>query len=135
MKNLFITFSLLIFIFSCSPTSNPETEAKEKFHKEVMAIHDKVMPKMDDIYNLKKQAKERLASEKDLKKQLKLKHLIKTLDAANELMMQWMRKFEAPDSKTQHQDAMKYYESQKEKISEVKEKMEGIIKKGTKMVK
>jgi len=67
-------------------------ETESPLYKEVMAIHDAVMPEMTTIHNLKKALK---AAQDDSNKEMVLAHIIK-LNEADEAMMSWMAAFKTP---------------------------------------
>ena len=55
-RNMFRSLILLLFSFflvQCKEPSPEQIKINER-HKEIMVIHDEVMPKMKDIYTLKK---------------------------------------------------------------------------------
>lgn len=141
-----LTYKLLLLLFvvlaSCGKTSNqveegapeePEDEnPNQALYQKVMDIHDEVMPKMEDIYKLKSQIKEKIANSPNLIKERKdrLEKLTLQLDSANNAMMNWMHQFNPlPDSADQ-EEARAYLEDQMEKIKKVKEEMLSIIEKG-----
>jgi hypothetical protein len=124
---------MLVMIWSCGQKSNDdhhehdghdmEEGGNQALYDEVMKVHDEVMPKMDDIYKLKGQLKERIdntpAMAEDKKKEIE--SIIVRLDSASEGMMVWMRKFNPlPDSLGEEQ-AKEYLEGEMEKIKKVRE--------------
>lgn len=113
-----------LFICSCKPDlSNPQVE---KLYKEVMVIHDEVMPEISTIHKLKKKIRKLNGdSETSLA-------LIKKLDDADESMMSWMAdfgKFRSMDDATS-EEKVAYLESEKNKISEVSKLMKNAISEG-----
>jgi hypothetical protein len=66
-------------------------ETESPLYKEVMAIHDAVMPEITTIHNLKKALK---AAQDDSNKEMVLAHIIK-LNEADEAMMSWMAAFKS----------------------------------------
>lgn len=154
----FTTVVAMIFaglFFSCNQTSehaghdhsghnhamhNPETATgSAKLYAEVMAIHDEVMPKMDDVMALKSQAKRRIEQLDSLakagnklentEKKQRLDSLVVELGQADDAMMNWMHDFDA-DMKGKNEDQkLEYLKSEKVKIALVKEKMLGGITK------
>ena len=124
---------MLVMIWSCGQKSNDdhhdheghdmEEGGNQALYDEVMKVHDEVMPKMDDIYKLKGQLKEKIdnapAMAEDKKKEIE--SIIVRLDSASEGMMVWMRKFNPlPDSLGEEQ-AKEYLEGEMEKIKKVRE--------------
>lgn len=92
MKTLIILFlSFSTFMISCKEEKKTEaTSVENNQMKEVMAIHDEVMPKMGKIGKLVGQLKpmvDTTAQGKDYAKAMR------DLQAANESMMKWMQDF------------------------------------------
>lgn len=123
---------MLVMIWSCGQKSNDdhhdhegheEELGNQALYDEVMKVHDEVMPKMDDIYRLKGQLKERIDNTPGLAedKKKEIESIIVRLDSASEGMMVWMRKFNPlPDSLGVEQ-AKEYLEGEMEKIKKVRE--------------
>jgi len=115
---------LTVMISSCKPDlSNPEVE---KLYKEVMIIHDEVMPEISTIHKLKKKIRKL-----DSNDNLSLK-LLKELEDADESMMSWMAdfgEFRKMDKATKD-EKLKYLAIEKEKISVVSKKMKKAISDG-----
>ncbi|HMG90493.1 MAG TPA: hypothetical protein VK589_10540 [Chryseolinea sp.] len=138
---------MLVMIWSCGQKSNddhhdhdghdPDTHREEEggnqaLYDEVMKVHDEVMPKMDDIYKLKGQLKERIANTPGMadEKKKKIESIISTLDSASEGMMVWMRKFNPlPDSVGEEQ-AKEYLEGEMEKIKKVRDDVRKALEEG-----
>ena len=80
-----IIFSIII---SCKSAS-PEQKELNRLHDEVMLIHDEVMPKMRDIYQLRRQLKKEEENQE-------LKDLITNLERADDAMMDWMAQYDIP---------------------------------------
>ncbi len=100
-----------------------EEGGNQALYDEVMKVHDEVMPKMDDIYKLKGQLKERIDNTPGMaeEKKKEIESIIVRLDSASEGMMIWMRKFNPlPDSLGEEQ-AKEYLEGEMEKIKKVRE--------------
>lgn len=96
--------------------------------KEVMDIHDEVMPKMSYIASL--QQKFRQMAEKTKDKTLKDKYLeLSTgLEKADEAMMVWMEKFPENIDQMPTEEAHKVLLSEKEKVTKMKEQVLNAIK-------
>jgi hypothetical protein len=131
------TFKSLLFISlmtlaSCAKTgkqedhhdvTNTEENPNQALYDQVMDIHDEVMPKAEDIYQLKKELQEKIASSPNLiaEKKQELELAIAQLDSADQSMMDWMHHFHPlPDSADQEK-ARAYLESEMEKIKKVRE--------------
>ena len=124
---------MLVMIWSCGQKSSDdhhdheghemEEGGNQALYDEVMKVHDEVMPKMNDIYKLKGQLKERIDNTPGLAddKKKEIESIIVRLDSASEGMMVWMRKFNPlPDSLGEEQ-AKEYLEGEMEKIKKVRE--------------
>ena len=124
---------MLVMLWSCGQKSNDdhhdhegheiEEGGNQALYDEVMKVHDEVMPKMNDIYKLKGQLKERIDNTPGLAedKKKEIESIIVRLDSASEGMMVWMRKFNPlPDSLGEEQ-AKEYLEGEMEKIKKVRE--------------
>ena len=110
--HLLIVLSLTLLI-QCKPSSPEEVQVNER-HKEIMVIHDDVMPKMKDIYQLKK-------SLKTLPADSTTTSLIDDLDAADEAMMEWMHQYKKPKSITP--EVWDYLDGQEKAIAIVRDQM------------
>ena len=110
-----------------SPINNPN----QALYDQVMDIHDDVMPKSDEIYQLKKEIKDKIASTNNLepKKKKQLEQIAAELDSADRSMMDWMHKFKPlPDSANQEL-AREYLENEMERIKKVRELINGSLQK------
>ncbi|HEV8514897.1 MAG TPA: hypothetical protein VGQ59_16545 [Cyclobacteriaceae bacterium] len=110
-----------------SPINNPN----QALYDQVMDIHDDVMPKSDEIYQLKKEIKDKIASAKNLEpnKKKQLEQILTELDSADHSMMDWMHKFKPlPDSADQEL-AREYLENEMERIKNVRELINGSLQK------
>jgi hypothetical protein len=128
MKGL-ICLLLTITLFSC----NQEADKVAQMEKEVLAIHDEVMPKMDDIMSLQSKLVKKMASIDSLQQEgvsstrlaeqrIKAFELNRLLKTADSLMMNWMYTYRGDSAKgLQPAEAMLYFEKEKEKIVKVKE--------------
>jgi hypothetical protein len=110
-----------------SPINNPN----QALYDQVMDIHDDVMPKSDEIYELKKEIKDKITSANNLApdKKKQLEQIISELDSADHSMMDWMHKFKPlPDSANQEK-AREYLENEMERIKNVRELINGSLQK------
>jgi hypothetical protein len=101
-------------LLSCS---NQNTEEIQALHKKVMNTHDEVMPKMDDIHDLKKQLSESL---KNVKDSTQIFNAITQLDNADEAMMVWMDEFNQGYTDMKHDEQKSYLATEYEIIKKVK---------------
>jgi hypothetical protein len=131
------TFALLLAIglASClknkdNQTSGAATDDPNKvLYNQVMDIHDEVMPRMDDIARLKLELKEKIEKSSDLvpEKRKEIEQKILQLDSAGKAMMDWMNDFQ-PEEYT-GEELRDYLESEKERVTKVKNLMLEAIEK------
>lgn len=101
---------------------------QDSLYQKVMLIHDNAMMLMSDVSSLNRKIKKMSGLREDLETKEEIQQASQELEAANESMMDWMRNFD-PDLETlSHEETMKYLEREKEKIEEIKKKMESAIK-------
>ena len=103
-------------------TDNVAEGGNQALYDKVMAVHDEVMPKMNDIYKQKEALKNKIAESSAMpaEEKEKIEGLISRLDSASESMMVWMRNFNPlPDSLGEEQ-AKEYLENEMEKVQRVK---------------
>lgn len=130
MKIKELTYLLVSFaVFGC----NQEADKVEQIEKEVLAIHDEVMPKMDEIMSLQSKLVKKIASIDSLQQEgvssttlaeqrSKAFDLNRQLKTADSLMMNWMYRYRGDSAKAlQPSEAMLYFEKEKGKIVKVKE--------------
>ena len=107
-----------------------EEQHEDSLYNVVMGIHDEIMPKMQDIFNMKTILKDKLSIREVNSDSIQL--IIEELEQAEERMMDWMRSFR-PDQTLGHDSLMQYYRSEKKKIEKVKDEMEISIEKAKTM--
>ncbi|RIJ42646.1 hypothetical protein [Pontibacter oryzae] len=131
MKRFFILAILPLALLAGCQNGASETEQKAELEGNVMAIHDEAMAKMGDIYKLRRQ----LRSLRDTLEQqaqpdsaaiLALQQELSGLNQADEVMMQWMRQYKAPDT-LQHQQAMTYLQQELVKVTRVQTVMDSTL--------
>ncbi len=115
MNKIITTISLLALIIGCQKNA----EDKQKLMiDEVMAVHDEVMPKMDDIMSLKSSLDSAIKVSPD---SAKAKKLYSALDVADNQMMGWMENYDSESVKGKSEEQIsKYFANQKTRITEVK---------------
>lgn len=106
--SLFAALLLPLFFGSCKEGQHDHDHhhgdhseisgGNEALYREVMEIHDEVMPKMNDMHRIKSSLKKELADNPGLPESVRKakESLIVQLDSAGEGMMDWMRKFDPP---------------------------------------
>jgi len=90
-------------------------------YNQVMDIHDEVMPKMEDLYNLKKDLQEKLGSTTDQASKADIELRLAQIDSASKLMMDWMHQFNPPPDTVDQEQIRAYLESEMEKVKRVRE--------------
>lgn len=124
-------------LWSCKSDEDAVKEAEN----DVFAIHDEVMPKIDDVMRLRKQLNKRIATldstdatasaagavrTDEEKEQARL--LSRNLSNADSLMMYWMSHYNGDTlSKLSTEDAMRYLSNQKDQITDVQTKLKTSI--------
>ena len=137
-------FFCLLFaaFFACSgPESNqtsddtsyeatnmtPEEAMRDSLFSAMMAVHDEVMPKMDRMYRLRRQATEladSLSAQSDAPVAPDtLRAIAQRVEEAEEAMMNWMRSNDFEFDGMSHEEIMQELKAEKENIIVVKEKM------------
>jgi len=102
------------FAISCGPK---EITPTSQLHDQVMVVHDEVMPKMKDIYKLKK-ALRKLNKDKSDES---IMSAIAALSTADDEMMDWMAEYSRP--KQHSAESILYLKGQMAKIKVVKSSM------------
>lgn len=131
MKKSIILLAFPLALLSACGSSPAEADQKTALEEKVLGIHDEAMARMGEIYKLRRQ----LRSIRDTLEQqpqtdsttiLSLQQEIQGLNQADEVMMQWMRQYEAPDS-LQAQQAINYLQQELIKIERVQYVMDSTI--------
>ncbi len=133
MKSLFyIALMTIVFAWGCGQKSQEhdqhtgeslDHDGNQALYDEVMKVHDEVMPKMNDIYKLKEELKNKIANEQALTEEQKkeIESTIVQLDSASESMMVWMREFNPVPDSVGEEKAREYLENEMERVKKVKE--------------
>lgn len=139
MKKFIYILLAASFLFACGGKNTDKNlfedeelkkaELREQLYNEVMAVHDEVMPRMDDIYRLKIKLQEQLkellekSSDQHTDEIVILTEKIKALEEAGNSMMVWMRQFDVKPDSLGHEAIMRGLEEEMEKIKKVKHDM------------
>lgn len=107
-------------------THDMAVEASDKtdaLYDEVMALHDEGMEKMDDLYKLKQELKNKVTSSKDMvtEKQQELETVIQQIDSASRGMMVWMRQFQPETDSLDEESYKSYLEAELAKVKKVRQ--------------
>lgn len=129
-KNIILLILPLLVIMGCSEGGSPEALQQEELEATVMAKHDSAMAQMGDIFKLRRNLqalRDTLsAHDADSATLRALELQIAALEKADEVMMVWMRNYEAPDS-LQHGQAMTYLQQELRKIERVQVIMDSTV--------
>ena len=121
---------LSLALFSCDKEAKQDKVSE--LEAEVMTIHDEVMPQMDAIMTLKSQLSKKIQSMDSLQNEgissntiaeerIKAVDLNQKLNESDKLMMNWMHTYRGDSAKKlKSENAVAYFEKEKEKILEVK---------------
>jgi paraquat-inducible protein B len=141
LSNLLATLFLGLVVFACSKGEDQE-QIQADLKEEVRAIHDEVMPKMSEINQMKQEILAEVAeleadslNEESVEKSNLLKSLAADLEDANKSMMDWMRSYKSDLSEFTKEEVLPYLNSEKEKVTEVKNKMLNSIEKAKNRIK
>ena len=95
----------------------------EALYNQVMDVHDEVMPKMEDLYSLKKELLEKIAKAPGIapSRKKEIEDIIAGLDSANKAMMDWMHDFKPLPSTADQENAREYLENEMESIKKVRD--------------
>jgi hypothetical protein len=136
MKALY-SFIIALAIVGCQKSEHAHHEEANAtdsdstntiLYNQVMDIHDEVMPKMEDLYNKKKDLQAKLSASPAADVKSKLEAEIAEVDSASKLMEDWMHEFNPPSDTTDKEQIRAYLESEMEKVKRVKEAMVNALK-------
>lgn len=127
------TLALLVSLLACSQSGKETVKDAED---DLFAVHDEIMPKMDDLMRLRKQLRQRVASYDSLKaagsvaatirtddEKEQAVRIIRDLTVADSLMMGWMGGYNNDTlAKLSPDAALRYLAQQKDLITDVKSK-------------
>lgn len=127
MKYILLTILFTMGLISCNQdVAKSKASGSDQLYKEVMAVHDEVMPKMSQIHKLKKELRNHLESAEESQKQ-EILDQITYLQKADDAMMDWMHDLNVPEDETAK---AAYLKGQMPLIKEVKNIMLDAIAKG-----
>jgi hypothetical protein len=132
-----LSLLLVISLWSCGNKSNEhehdhnheaadaDVSGNQELYNEVMKIHDEVMPRMDNIHELKTKLKDRLDKSQNLTQveRMQIDAMVAKLDSAGEGMMIWMREFRPLPDSTGEEKAREYLENEMERVKLVRSKI------------
>ena len=142
MKYTLLRFALglvvTILIFNCGKkgddhsnhSNGDEVSSNQVLYNQIMDIHDEVMPKTEEIYNITKQLKTALNEATTGAEKMLLERQISYFDSVNNMMMDWMHEFKTLPDTTNEETARAYYETHLEKVKLVREAILAAVDKG-----
>lgn len=138
--NLMRIFFGMGLIVAASCTGNSSKEDGDNLYKEVIAIHDEVMPKMGTIQNLRTEMNTRISeldsTSADYEDQKTiLENQIAELDAADGHMMGWMRNFQVNHEGWPEDSVISYLNNQKVLISDVRDEVNSALESSEELLK
>ena len=133
--NHFLFVATVFMLVGCGKTSDKAghhdhgdsdsvaQNANRALYDQVQDIHDEVMPKMEDLYNLKKELQEEIARTPGMvtKRKKELEDMISNLDSASKAMMDWMHHFNPLPDSVDQEKAREYLETEMEGIKKVRD--------------
>jgi hypothetical protein len=125
-----MVFAGLIILSGCGKSGKETASsadstkvANQALYDRTMEIHDEVMPKMDNLYKLKKSLKDTLANNPTLPAETKKAyeaHILR-IDSASNAMMVWMREFNPSSADSLSSESYRaYMERELEKVEKVR---------------
>ncbi len=119
IKILTILFGVIFVLANCGDPNDP-VQIK---HKEVMEIHDDVMPKQSALSSAQRTMNKWIASkDQGFTPELDFMDNLKSLAVAEEEMWEWMNQYKKPKGEDVEAN-LNYLEDQKIKISKVRDQM------------
>lgn len=136
MRKSVIVIAALLIAGAVFSACQSQEDAVKKSENEVFAIHDEVMPKIDDMMKLSRQLTLRAASLDSLKavssgtaalraaeEREQVMRIGRGLVVADSLMTNWMTKYNGDTlAKLPPEDALRYLAAQKDQITDVSTK-------------
>lgn len=156
-KYILLILSFAVFFYSCSEKKHDgehdhhhQTETSgnaevDSLKNQVMAVHDEVMPKMEEIMALELEAQQQIKQLDSLAKinpkqanatqKQQLDSLVVQLNKADDAMTHWMQEFDGQMKSKTDEEKITYLKSEKDKIDAVRDQMLGSINKGKELLK
>ena len=122
MRTKIILLLFTGFLFNCASND------KESLYKEVITVHDEVMPKMEQVSKLSQDLKAKAQSissnpSSDKSSLVPINKSIEDLNNASRSMMKWMREFNTSYDTLPEEVSIKYLKEEKLEIDQVKKDM------------
>jgi hypothetical protein len=124
MKRILISLALAAVAGACTPTVDYKTERDEvmKFHDVVMEDHSKLVDnqmKLDTLLKSLPALKQKFPATDTLIEKARMKEILERLDKAEDLMNDWMHKFEPDVTGKSDAEAILYFKAELIKIGRV----------------
>jgi hypothetical protein len=141
MKNTGIGLLMALLLTACSSPENkhenttasgepmnPKEARQDSLFREMMAIHDDVMPEMDNIMKLKRALNDKMDSLQNAQGEAaistdSLKQVVQSLEAADDAMMNWMRSNDFEFEGMSHEEIMQELRTEQQNITVVRDMM------------
>lgn len=131
-RSLLTGLALTSILMACSSSNAVETAEKDVF-----AVHDELMPKMDDLAKARRALQARLTSLDSVattgsaaatlrrdEERDEVRRLLRNVSVADSLMLDWMGQYKSDTLATlPDEDALRYLDAQKVKITDVKTRL------------
>ncbi len=116
-KRFFVFFTFLILgMLSCQSASDPNKEQEKAVLNDIMAVHDKVMPEMGKLNQMRQTLY--IDAKRVTDARLKQTYIAAadSLETADEAMMDWMGQFKGSFEGMTHEQIMAYLNEQNVKV-------------------
>ena len=97
---VFSIWVLMFMAISCNPSSSQKTNQIAALEKEVLAIHDEVMPRMGQVVMLADKLDSLTQAARNTNDSLTYANIAQQLHKADQDMMHWMRGYKIPEQAT-----------------------------------
>jgi hypothetical protein len=114
---LFVALICSLFVFSVA-CGNNDKDSESKINKDIMAVHEDIMPKMGEINRIKRQLSRYKDSVSEDNAEMKdsLINTILMLSKTEDSMSDWMDHYKYPNPDVTHEEMIKYLTGQRDSI-------------------
>jgi hypothetical protein len=115
--NIFVVLICSLFTF-CVACGNDDKESESKINKDIMVVHEDIMPKMSEINRIKRQLSRYKDSVSEDNAEMKdsLINTILMLSKTEDSMSDWMDHYKYPNPDATHEEMIKYLTGQRDSI-------------------